>query len=50
MKAAKTYETKGMLAKHYGFTEEELDLVPSTSLRAGINDDTCRQAGQINTG
>lgn len=25
-----------MLAAHYGFTEEELDFIPSTQLRAGI--------------
>jgi len=24
-------------AKRYGFTDEELDFIPSTALRAGIN-------------
>ena len=24
-------------AAHYGFTDEELDFIPSTKLRAGIN-------------
>ena len=48
MKAAKTYETKGMLAKHYGFTDEELDPVPSTTLRVGINYDIKYRMGQDN--
>lgn len=26
-----------VLARHYGFTDEELDFIPSTLLRAGIN-------------
>jgi hypothetical protein len=26
-KAARTHETKGMLAKYYGFTDEELDFI-----------------------
>jgi hypothetical protein len=25
-----------VLAAHYGFTDEELDFIPSTKLRAGI--------------
>jgi len=25
------------LAQHYGFTDEELDFIPSASLRTGIN-------------
>ena len=28
-----------MMARHYGFTEEQLDFIPSTMLRAGINYD-----------
>jgi hypothetical protein len=28
-----------MLAHHYGFTDEELDFIPSASLRTGINYD-----------
>jgi len=32
-----------VLATHYWFTEEELDFIPSTTLRAGINYDIkCR--------
>jgi len=27
-----------VLAAHYGFTDEELDLIPSTKLRAGNYD------------
>jgi hypothetical protein len=38
-----------VLAKHYGFTDEELDYIPSTSLRAGINYDTCLPAGRSST-
>ena len=26
-----------VLAAHYGFTDEELDFIPSAKLRAGIN-------------
>ncbi len=32
-------EIDRVLAAHYGFTEEELDFIPSTKLRAGINYD-----------
>ena len=28
-----------ILAQHYGFTDEELDFIPSASLRTGINYD-----------
>jgi len=35
-----------VLAKHYGFTDEELDFIPSTSLRAGINYDIKYRMGQ----
>ncbi|MCR4322362.1 MAG: hypothetical protein NUV74_18775 [Candidatus Brocadiaceae bacterium] len=28
-----------MLARHYSFTDEELDFIPSASLRTGINYD-----------
>ncbi len=31
-------EIDRMLAAHYGFTDEELDLIPSTNLRAGNYD------------
>jgi hypothetical protein len=46
MKAARTYETKVVLAKHYGFTDEELDFIPSRELRAGINYDIKYRMGQ----
>jgi len=40
-----------VLARHYGFTEEELDFIPSTSLRAGINYDIrYRMGGSDNDG
>ncbi len=29
-------EIDRLLAAHYGFTDEELDFIPSTKLRAGI--------------
>ena len=29
-------EIDRVLAAHYGFTDEELDFIPSTKLRAGI--------------
>jgi hypothetical protein len=32
-------EIDRVLAAHYGFTGEELDFIPSTVLRAGINYD-----------
>ena len=32
-------EIDRVLAAHYGFTDEELDFIPSTKLRAGINYD-----------
>ena len=28
-----------LVAQHYGFTDEEVDFIPSTKLRAGINYD-----------
>jgi len=28
-----------MMVRHYGFADEELDFIPSTMLRAGINYD-----------
>lgn len=46
MKTARTYETKVVLAKHYGFKKEELDFIPSTLLRAGINYDIKYRLGQ----
>lgn len=35
-----------VLAKHYGFTDEELDFIPSTSLRTSINYDIKYRMGQ----
>lgn len=35
-----------VLAKHYGFTEVELDFIPSTGLRAGIDYDIKYCMGQ----
>lgn len=35
-----------LLAKHYGFTDEELDFIPSTGLRAGINYDLKYRRGE----
>ena len=35
-----------MLAAHYGFTEEELDFIPSAKLRAGINYDNKYRMGR----
>lgn len=35
-----------MPATHDGFTDEELDFIPSTSLRAGINYDITYRMGQ----
>ena len=32
-------EINKILARHYGFTDEELDFIPSASLRTGINYD-----------
>ena len=32
-------EIDRVLAAHYGFTDEELDFIPSTQLRTGINYD-----------
>jgi len=34
------------LARHYGFTDEELDFIPSTKLRAGINYDIKYRMGR----
>jgi hypothetical protein len=34
-----------VLAAHYGFTEEELDFIPSTELRMGVNYDTTSNTG-----
>ena len=35
-----------MLAAHYGFTDEELDFIPSTKLRTGINYDIKYRMGR----
>ena len=35
-----------VLAAHYGFTDEELDFIPSTDLRAGINCDIKYRMGR----
>ena len=39
-------EIDRVLAAHYGFTEEELDFIPSTQLRAGINYDIKYRMGR----
>ena len=39
-----------MLVRHYGFTEQELDVIPSAALRAGINYDVkYRMGGEFAT-
>jgi hypothetical protein len=38
------------LAKHYGFTNEELDFIPSVGLRAGINHDPSATCGFATVG
>jgi hypothetical protein len=35
-----------MLAAHHGFTDEELDFIPSTKLRTGINYDIKYRMGR----
>jgi len=35
-----------VLARHYGFTEEQLDFIPSAGLRTGINYDIKCRLGQ----
>jgi len=35
-------EIDRVLAAHYGFTDEELDFIPSTQLRAGNYNIECR--------
>jgi hypothetical protein len=35
-----------MMVQHYGFADEELDFIPSTMLRAGINYDIKYRLGQ----
>jgi hypothetical protein len=39
-------EIDRVLAAHYGFTDEELDFIPSTKLRAGINYDIKYRMGR----
>jgi hypothetical protein len=39
-------ETDRVLAKHHGFTDEELNFIPSTSLRTSINYDIKYRMGQ----
>ena len=39
-------EIDRVLAAHYGFTDEELDFVPSTQLRTGINYDIKYRMGR----
>jgi len=34
------------VARHYGFTDEEPDFIPSTKLRAGVNYDIKYWLGQ----
>ncbi len=35
-----------VLARHHGFTDEELDFIPSTTFRTGINYDIKHRLGQ----
>jgi len=35
-----------VLASHYGFTDEELDFIPSAKLRAGVNYDIKYRMGR----
>jgi hypothetical protein len=35
-----------VLAAHYGFTDEELDFIPSAMLRTGINYDVKYRMGR----
>ncbi len=35
-----------VLARHYGFTDEESDFIPSASLRTGINYDIKYRMGK----
>jgi hypothetical protein len=39
-------EIDRVLAVHYGFTDEELDFIPSTKLRAGVNYDIKYRMGR----
>jgi hypothetical protein len=39
-------EIDRVLAAHYGFTDEELDFIPSTGLRTGINYDIKYRMGR----
>ena len=39
-------EIDRVLAAHYGFTDEELDFIPSTKLRTGINYDIKYRMGR----
>ena len=39
-------EIDRVLAAHYGFTDEELDFIPSAQLRAGINYDIKYRMGR----
>lgn len=39
-------EIDRVLAAHYGFTDKELDFIPSTKLRAGINYDIKYRMGR----
>jgi hypothetical protein len=40
------HEIDRVLAAHYGFTDEELDFIPSTKLRASVNYDTKYRMGR----
>ena len=40
------HEIDRVLAAHYGFTDEELDFIPSIRLRAGINYDIKYRMGR----
>jgi len=39
-------EIDRVLAAHYGFTDEDLDFIPSTKLRTGINYDIKYRMGR----
>lgn len=46
MRTARGHATKGVLANHYGLTDDKLDFIPSTLLRACINYDITYRMGR----
>ncbi len=39
MRTARTHATKGVLAKHYGFTDEELDFIINYDIKYRMGQD-----------